>query len=418
MPCTAPDRSRRCCAVAAIALLVVAGLVLSASQPSTQARRPADVPQLDVREDHAAERPRGDPQPEARAADGGREPLVPRRPRQRGGRPHRVRAPLRAHDVPELEARARGLALQAARGRRRQRHQRHDRLRPHQLLRDRAVEPARARAVARVGSHGLPAREGRRRRRSPTSRTSCATSAARAWRTSRTASPKKPRCSRCSRRAIPYYGNVIGSHEDIQAAKLDDVQRVLPPVLRARTTPRSPSSATSTPAQAKALVDKYFGTLKRGPAVPRRQGDDAEDHGRAPPGRAGARRSCRASRWRGSRRRSSSRATPTPTSPRRSSAAAVRAACTRSWSTRSRSRRTSRASQQSLHARLDVPDRGDRAPRPHRRGAREGDRRGAGRVPRRRRRPRQSSSARATRSRPTSSAASSGWAGSAASPIG
>ena len=31
----------------------------------------------------------------------------------------------------------------------------------------------------------------------------------------------------------PYHGNVIGSHADIQAAKLDDVQRVLPAVLRA-----------------------------------------------------------------------------------------------------------------------------------------------------------------------------------------
>ena len=55
----------------------------------------------------------------------------------------------------------RGHALQAARSRRRERHQRHDRLRPHQLLRDGAVESARARAVARVRPHGLPAREGR-----------------------------------------------------------------------------------------------------------------------------------------------------------------------------------------------------------------------------------------------------------------
>ncbi len=82
-------------------------------------------------------------------------------------------------------------ALQVPRGRRRQRHQRHDRLRPHQLLRDAAVEPARAGAVARVRPHGLPARNARPRRSWPTSRTSCATSGGRASRTRPTASSTK-----------------------------------------------------------------------------------------------------------------------------------------------------------------------------------------------------------------------------------
>ncbi|MGB7217758.1 MAG: pitrilysin family protein [Vicinamibacterales bacterium] len=65
----------------------------------------------------------------------------------------------------------------------------------------------------------------------------------------------------------PYYGNVIGSHEDIQAVKLDDVRRFFRQYY-------APNNATMAivgdydPAQAKALVQKYFGTLRRGPAVP------------------------------------------------------------------------------------------------------------------------------------------------------
>ena len=65
----------------------------------------------------------------------------------------------------------------------------------------------------------------------------------------------------------PYYGNVIGSHEDIQAAKLDDVRAFFREYY-------APNNATLAivgefdTAQAKALVTKYFATLKRGPAVP------------------------------------------------------------------------------------------------------------------------------------------------------
>ena len=65
----------------------------------------------------------------------------------------------------------------------------------------------------------------------------------------------------------PYYGNVIGSHEDIQAAKLDDVRRFF----RQYYAPNNASLAIVgdfDPAQTKALVQKYFATLKRGPAVP------------------------------------------------------------------------------------------------------------------------------------------------------
>jgi zinc protease len=65
----------------------------------------------------------------------------------------------------------------------------------------------------------------------------------------------------------PYYGNVIGSHEDIQAVKLEDVRAFFQQYY-------APNNASLAivgdfdPVQAKALVRKYFGTLKRGPAVP------------------------------------------------------------------------------------------------------------------------------------------------------
>jgi len=65
----------------------------------------------------------------------------------------------------------------------------------------------------------------------------------------------------------PYYGNVIGSHEDIQAARLDDVVRFF----RQYYAPNNASLAIVGDVditEAKKLVEKYFGTLRRGPAVP------------------------------------------------------------------------------------------------------------------------------------------------------
>jgi zinc protease len=65
----------------------------------------------------------------------------------------------------------------------------------------------------------------------------------------------------------PYYANVIGSHADIQAAKLDDVKRFF-------TQYYAPNNASLAivgdfdKAQTKALVARYFGSLKRGPQVP------------------------------------------------------------------------------------------------------------------------------------------------------
>jgi zinc protease len=67
--------------------------------------------------------------------------------------------------------------------------------------------------------------------------------------------------------AHPYYGDVIGSHEDIESARLNDVRDFFK-------TYYSPNNATLTivgdftKPQAKALVEKYFGPLQRGPAKP------------------------------------------------------------------------------------------------------------------------------------------------------
>jgi len=68
--------------------------------------------------------------------------------------------------------------------------------------------------------------------------------------------------------AHPYYANVIGSHADIEAAHLDDVRDFF----RQYYTPNNASLAIVGDfdrAQAKQLVAKYFGSIPRGPAVPK-----------------------------------------------------------------------------------------------------------------------------------------------------
>ncbi len=65
----------------------------------------------------------------------------------------------------------------------------------------------------------------------------------------------------------PYYANVMGSHQDIQAAKLDDVKRFFKQYY-------APNNASLVIVgdfdrePTKALVNKYFGSLKRGESVP------------------------------------------------------------------------------------------------------------------------------------------------------
>ncbi len=66
----------------------------------------------------------------------------------------------------------------------------------------------------------------------------------------------------------PYYASVIGSHADIQAAKLDDVKNFF----KLYYAPNNASIAIVgdiDKAATKALVEKYFGTLKQGQPVPK-----------------------------------------------------------------------------------------------------------------------------------------------------
>jgi len=65
----------------------------------------------------------------------------------------------------------------------------------------------------------------------------------------------------------PYHGVIIGSHADIQAAKLEDVREFF----RQYYAPNNAALAIAgdiNKAATKKLIEKYFGSLKRGPAVP------------------------------------------------------------------------------------------------------------------------------------------------------
>jgi zinc protease len=66
----------------------------------------------------------------------------------------------------------------------------------------------------------------------------------------------------------PYYAQVIGSHADVEAAKLEDVREFFQQYY----TPNNATMAISgdfDKASIKALVEKYFGTIPMGPAVPK-----------------------------------------------------------------------------------------------------------------------------------------------------
>lgn len=66
----------------------------------------------------------------------------------------------------------------------------------------------------------------------------------------------------------PYYASVIGSHADIEAARLADIREFF----KQYYTPNNASLAIVgdfNPADAKALVEKYFGSIPSGPPVPK-----------------------------------------------------------------------------------------------------------------------------------------------------
>src|SRR5215469_8993875 len=65
----------------------------------------------------------------------------------------------------------------------------------------------------------------------------------------------------------PYFGAVIGSHEDLQAATLEDVKSFF----RAFYVPANASLVIAgdfDPAQARSLVEKYFGPIPKSPRLP------------------------------------------------------------------------------------------------------------------------------------------------------
>jgi zinc protease len=68
----------------------------------------------------------------------------------------------------------------------------------------------------------------------------------------------------------PYYGYVMGSHADIQAAKLDDVRRFFKQFYSPNNASLAIVGDIDKGATLK-LVQKYFGTLKKGPDVPQVQ---------------------------------------------------------------------------------------------------------------------------------------------------
>ena len=143
-------------------------------------------------------------------------------------------------------------------------------LRPHQLHRGRAGERARAGAVARERPDGLPARHAWTRRSWPTSRAWCATSAGRASSRRPTGCRTRRSTSSCSRRATPTTPTIIGSHADIQAAQLADVRDFFARYY----VPNNASLAivgNIDVAATKALIEKYFGSIPRGPELPEPQ---------------------------------------------------------------------------------------------------------------------------------------------------
>ena len=182
----------------------------------------------------------------------------------------RLCPPVRAPDVPghgELQRRV----LQAVRAGRRHRPERHDQLRPHQLLPERADHRARHGAVDGVRPHGPPARGGRARSASTSSAAWCRTRSARA-RTSPTGACSSRCCAPASRRAIRTAGRPSARWRTSTPPSLDDVQELVPHLLRRRTMRCWCWPATSTWRRRKEKAQQYFG------AHPGRPGVDAARH--------------------------------------------------------------------------------------------------------------------------------------------
>ncbi|CAA9371193.1 MAG: hypothetical protein AVDCRST_MAG89-4609, partial [uncultured Gemmatimonadetes bacterium] len=114
-----------------------------------------------VRNLPAGQRAARDPGARPRHARRGREPVVRRRQPERARGPHRLRPPVRAHDVRGFGQRTQGRAHSPAAGRRRHGAERIDRLGPHQLLPGGAAQPNEPGAVAGGRPHAGAERDPR-----------------------------------------------------------------------------------------------------------------------------------------------------------------------------------------------------------------------------------------------------------------
>ena len=149
---------------------------------------------------------------------------------ERAQGPLGLRPPVRAHDVQRVGALQRRLLQGDAEDRRDQPERLHL-YRPHQLLSDRAEGGAGHDPVARVRPHGPPSAARSTRPSSTSSAASSRTRSARA-RTSPMASCNNHIIAATYPEEHPYGHSVIGSMDDLNAAKLDDVQRLVPHLVR------------------------------------------------------------------------------------------------------------------------------------------------------------------------------------------
>ena len=111
--------------------------------------------------------------------------------------------------------------------------QRLDRERPHQLLHRRAVERARARAVPRVGSHGLPARHDVAEDASTRQRDVVKNERRQSYENAPYGMASIEIDEMLYPEGHPYHWPTIGYMEDLTAASYEDVVDVLQEVLRA-----------------------------------------------------------------------------------------------------------------------------------------------------------------------------------------
>ena len=255
---------------------------------------------------------------------------------RREGRAHRARPGGRRHD------------------------ERHDLARPDELLRDAAVATS---SSSRCGSRptGWPRSSTRSARRtSTTSARSSRTRSAGATTTGRTASWNEKLQAHLFPPEHPYHHPTIGSMEDLDAASIEDVKRVLPDLLRAEQC--GPRRRRRRRAGAGPGMDRRAtsGASRPNPDDPAARRPDAPAHARR---RSIARRSTTRCRCRGctsgsARRRSATRGSTRSTLPASSSPAGRAAGSTDASCATSGSPRTSRSSRSASSAAARSPPAG------------------------------------------------------------